>query len=142
VEPAGPLIRSLRPCLLKSITEHSNALYCSRFFFFFFFFFLKFFNNNKNQKNPTFFTFYITSIIFYYYSNKKIHYNTNFFTFLYKFFLLYITSLLFTHFKINNPLLCTVLFCNITWQTSPKIYGSKSSRRWGLIWSITHVPSI
>jgi hypothetical protein len=67
-------------------------------------------NNNRHQNILTFFTFYITSIIFYYYSNKKIHYNTNFFTFLYKFFLFYITSSLFTNSKINNPLPCTVLF--------------------------------
>jgi hypothetical protein len=33
----------------------------------------------------------------------------NFFTVLYKFFLLYITSLLFTNFKINNQLICTIL---------------------------------
>jgi hypothetical protein len=67
-------------------------------------------NNNQHQNILTFFTFYITSIIFYYYSNKKIHYNTKFFTFLYKFFLFYITSSLFTNFKTNNSLLYSVLF--------------------------------
>jgi hypothetical protein len=74
-----------------------------------FFYFFIFFNNNQHQNILTFFIFYITSIIFYYYSNKQnsLQYNFFFFTFLYKFFLLYITSL-FTNFKINNPLLCSV----------------------------------
>jgi hypothetical protein len=85
-------------CLISYRTEQHNVVTVHVFFFFFFFF-----------------TFYITSIIFYYYSNKKIHYNTNFFfTFLYKFFLFYITSSLFTNFKTNNPLLCSVLYMSLS----------------------------
>jgi hypothetical protein len=59
--------------------------------FSFFFYFLYHINN-----------FFITIQI------KKLTTIQNLFTFLYKFFLLYITSSLFTNFKINNPLLCSV----------------------------------
>jgi len=64
--------------------------------------------------------FYITSIIFYYYSNKKIHYNTKFSLFISHHHFLLIS-------KINNPLSCYVLFCNVTCQTSPLLYNLKET---------------
>jgi hypothetical protein len=79
--------QSLRVCLTNNKTLHGGGEYYSHYFFYFF----TFSNNNSHQNILTLFTFYITSI-FFYYLNKNIHYNTNFFTFLYKFFLLYITS--------------------------------------------------
>ena len=42
------------------------------------------FNSNQLKNIFTFFTFYIALITYYYYSNKKNHYKTNFFTFVYK----------------------------------------------------------
>jgi len=72
-------------------------------------FIFTFFKNNQHQNIITFFTFYIISIIFYYYSNKKIHYDTNFFSLFYINYFYFISHLsLFTNSKILFSLFCSV----------------------------------
>jgi hypothetical protein len=105
-------------CLISSRTVQHNVV--TVYVLFSFSFFLTFFifsTTNQHQNILTFFTFYITSIILFItiQIKKFTTYNTiqNFFTFLYKFFLFCITSSLFTNFKINNPLLCSVLYMSL-----------------------------
>jgi hypothetical protein len=87
-------------------------------YFLFFIYFFTFFNTNQHQNILTFFTFYITSIIFHYYSNKKISLQ-------YKIFSLFYTNSFYFishhHFLLISKLTThySVLFCNVTCQTSP-----------------------
>ena len=92
--------------------------------------------------NFNIFTFYIKSIIFYYYSNKKNHYKTHFFTFLYKTFIpCFFTSIksvtVLTHSIFQVPSQKQPLVALVFMLSTPCQFLLKQYNIYGYVWQWT-----